>query len=122
MLQRGHNNMIFSILGADGDRKLLHSEIKEKLIDYNNNILLETSFQRQAQISQLLPDIPQIISKEKNTALMQSISFQEVEMIVMGSPKSKAPSPNGFTFDFYQTCCPFMGKEIYELVEESRQT
>ena len=36
--------------------------------------------------------------------------------------KGKAPGPDGFTIDFFQSCCDLVREELWELVEESRRT
>lgn len=39
MLQRCHNNQIFSILGAYGDRRIVHHDIEKELMGYYQGIL-----------------------------------------------------------------------------------
>lgn len=39
----------------------------------------------------------------------------------MDMPQNKAPRLYGFTCDFYKACWNFLGHEIYEVMEESRQ-
>eukprot|EP00253_Pinus_taeda_P023411 PITA_23411 len=51
---------------------------------------------------------------------MRAASLDEVEEVVMSMNKGTAPGPDGFTVDFYQAGWHFMGKEIMELIEESR--
>lgn len=86
------------------------------MIKYNHGILSEALTNRQDHINQILQGIPRLMTEEKNLALMQPISLQEVELVVMGMPKNKAPEPDGFTTDFHQACWSFLGQEIYEIV------
>eukprot|EP00253_Pinus_taeda_P032662 PITA_32662 len=51
---------------------------------------------------------------------MRATSLDEVEEVVLSMKKGTAPGPDGFTVDFYQAGWHFMGKEIQELIEESR--
>ena len=46
--------------------------------------------------------------------------MEDVEEIVMNMSKNKAPGPDGYTVEFYQTGWHFLGKEILEAIEESR--
>lgn len=65
--------------------------------------------------------IPQKVTQEHNLALMRAITLEEVEKIVKGMKKNKAPGLDGFTAEFFQATWSFMGKDILEVVEESRQ-
>lgn len=40
-----------------------------------------------------------LVSKEKNEALMQEISFKEVEKVVVSMLRNKSPSPNRLTLE-----------------------
>lgn len=52
---------------------------------------------------------------------MRVATLEEVEEIVNGMQKNKAPCLDGFTTEFYQTAWKFMGREILEVVEESHR-
>lgn len=47
--------------------------------------------------------------------------MEEVEEIVKGMKKNKAPGPDGFTAEFYQTGWKFLGQDILDVVEESQR-
>eukprot|EP00253_Pinus_taeda_P031697 PITA_31697 len=49
---------------------------------------------------------------------MRSVSYEEV---VKEMPSNKYPGPNGFTLEFFKACWSFLGPEIVDLVEDSRQ-
>jgi hypothetical protein len=46
-------------------------------------------------------DIPQV-SEEENEVLTTPLSEEEVKMAVFDMEHNKAPSPDGFSADFYQ--------------------
>jgi len=47
---------------------------------------------------------------------MRELTLQDVEEVVMSTPKNKAPKPNGFTTNFFEAYWPFQGPKILELV------
>ena len=54
--------------------------------------------------------------------LMKPIESEEVEEAVMQMKKGKAPEPNRFMVDFFQSYWDPLKEEITEVVEESRWT
>eukprot|EP00253_Pinus_taeda_P022615 PITA_22615 len=61
------------------------------------------------------------ITREQNLALMRAATLEEVEEIVKGMKKNKAPSPDGFMAELYQAGWDFLGQDILDVVEESRR-
>jgi hypothetical protein len=53
---------------------------------------------------------------------MGQASIEEVERMIMEMKKGKALGPDGFTTDFFQKCWKIIGKDIWEVVEESRSS
>lgn len=53
-------------------------------------------------------------------ALLRVITEKEIEETVKTMAKNKAPSPDGFTAEFFQAIWSFMKKDIVNAVEESR--
>lgn len=51
---------------------------------------------------------------------MRAVSMEDVEEVVKGMAKNKAPSLDGFTVYFFQVAWNFIGRNIWEVVEESR--
>jgi len=51
---------------------------------------------------------------------MRPITQEEVDQATKSMPPGKAPSPDGFTTDFFQHCWDIVRKEVWEVVEESR--
>jgi len=50
---------------------------------------------------------------------MGPTSLKEVERTVMEMKMGKSLSPEGFTTEFFQKCWKIIGKDIWEVVEES---
>eukprot|EP00253_Pinus_taeda_P016827 PITA_16827 len=51
---------------------------------------------------------------------MRAANLEEIEEIVKSMKKGTAPGPDGFTIEFFQAGWHFLGREILELIEESR--
>jgi hypothetical protein len=51
---------------------------------------------------------------------MREVTLSEVEEMVKEMSQGKAPGPDGFTIDFFQTCWSIIGKYLWEAVEEAR--
>lgn len=62
------------------------------------------------------------MSRDQNLALLREITKFEVEEAIKGLCENKAPSPDGFTAEFFQETWSFMGNDIVEIAEESRRT
>ena len=45
--------------------------------------------------------IPSIITQEMNDYLMRLISLEELDKVVFGMPKGKAPSPDGYPVELF---------------------
>eukprot|EP00253_Pinus_taeda_P033781 PITA_33781 len=71
-------------------------------------------------IQEIFSAIPRLVTEDQNKALMRAATLEEIEEIVKAMKKGTAPGPDGFTVDFFQAGWYFLGKEILELVEESR--
>lgn len=67
--------MNFTLLGTNGDQKLLQLDIEHKLVDYNHHILSKPSFNVQSHINKIPKSILRVISKEQNLALIRLVSF-----------------------------------------------
>jgi hypothetical protein len=50
---------------------------------------------------------------------MRQITQEEVDQVAKAMPAGKAPSPDGFTTDFFHHCWDIVRKDVWEVVEES---
>eukprot|EP00253_Pinus_taeda_P008610 PITA_08610 len=120
MVHHRQRNRIFSIKNENGERIVEQEGIERLLMDYHKGILTEHQLDRSEAIRQICRVIPRMVTEDENKALMRAASLDEVEEVVMSMKKGTAPGPDGFTVDFYQAGWHFLGKEILDLVEESR--
>lgn len=63
--------------------------------------------------------MPPLIFEEKNTLLLKSVYFQEVEYIVMDMYKGKATCSNGFIVEFYKIFWTILVQDIWQVVDDS---
>eukprot|EP00253_Pinus_taeda_P035962 PITA_35962 len=120
MVHHRQRNIIFSIKNENGERIVEQEGIERVLMDYHKGILTKPQVDRSEAIRQICRVIPRMVTEDQNKALMRAASLDEVEEVVMSMKKGTAPGPDGFTVDFYQAGWHFLGKEILDLVEESR--
>ena len=90
------------------------------LIQHFKGILTEPQSNRHEEIANIKQFIPKKVSKDQNLALLWVIMEKEVEEVIKTMAKNKAPSPDGFTAEFFQATWQFMKKDIVNAIEESR--
>ena len=54
--------------------------------------------------SDFLSNIPCMVSEEENDELMNPFLEQEIIVVIWSMEMDKAPSPDGFSFNFYRVC------------------
>eukprot|EP00253_Pinus_taeda_P026164 PITA_26164 len=120
MIKHRQRNKILSIKDKNGNRVVEQAEIEQVLIDHHKGILSEPQAHRMQAIQEICSAIPRLVTEDQNKALMRAVTLEEIEETVKAMKKGTAPGPDGFTVDFFQAGWHFLGKEILELVEESR--
>ena len=97
-------------------------ESETTLNSYFAKLLQEPEEDREEAQREVFRYIPKLITDEHNHILGKSIELTEVEMTVKQMEKDKAPSPDGFTMNFFHACWDWLKVKIWALVEESRKT
>eukprot|EP00253_Pinus_taeda_P024197 PITA_24197 len=120
MIKHRQRNMILSIKDKNGNRVVEQAEIEQFLMDHHKEILREPQADRMHAIQEICSAIPCLVTEDQNKVLMRAATLEEIEETVKAMKKGTAPGPDGFTVDFFQAGWHFPGKEILELVEESR--
>ena len=119
MIQRRQRNRIFSIKDEARTRVTQHEEIEQVLVKHFKELLTEPNVDRGEAIERICKEIWSRFTREKNQALMRAATLEEVEEVVKGMKKNKAPGPDGFTVEFYEAGWDFLGQDILDVVEES---
>eukprot|EP00253_Pinus_taeda_P027077 PITA_27077 len=120
MIKHRQGNRILSIKNKNGERVVEQTEIEQVLMEHHKEILAEPQVDRMRAIQEICSAIPSLVTEDQNKALMRAVTLEELEEVVKAMKKGTAPRPDGFTVFFYQAGWHFMGKEILDLVEESR--
>eukprot|EP00253_Pinus_taeda_P001856 PITA_01856 len=120
MVQHRQRNRIFSIKNQEGQRVLQHEEIEKVLVNHFKDILREPQANRSDAIAKISREIPNVVTRDQNLALMRKITMEEVEDIVRNMKRNKAPGPDGYTVEFFQAGWKFLAAEVLEVVEEAR--
>eukprot|EP00253_Pinus_taeda_P026524 PITA_26524 len=119
-VQRRMHNLISHIQNEQGERVESHEGIEENFLNYFKEVHQELNINRLPAIEKILLHIPRLISPEHNNLLLQPIQLHEVDMAVRNLKSGKAPSPDGFTSDFFHHFWDLIQIEVWQLVEESR--
>ena len=89
------------------------------LVDHFHTILSEPSSDRSGAIQRITRNIPQLVSRDQNLALMRATTLKEVEEVSKGMAKNKPLGLDAFMVELFQEAWPFLGKDILDVVEES---
>eukprot|EP00253_Pinus_taeda_P035189 PITA_35189 len=103
----------------EGKRVLQHEEIEKVLVNHFKDILREPQTNRSDAIAKISREIPNVVTRDQNLALMRKITMEEVEDIVRNMKRNKAPGPDGYTVEFFQAGWKFLAAEVLEVVEEA---
>eukprot|EP00253_Pinus_taeda_P009398 PITA_09398 len=120
MVQHRQRNRIFSIKNQEGQQVVQHEEIETVLVNHFKAIMTETHMDRTEAIAKIGGEIPNLITRDQNLALMRKITRKELEDIVRNMKRNKAPGPDGFTVEFFQAGWNFLASDVLEVVEEAR--
>jgi len=71
--------------------------MEQVLVEYHRDVLTEPRVNRDEAIGRICNEIPKMVTEDQNKALMRAATLEEVEEIVKGMKKNKAPGPDGFT-------------------------
>eukprot|EP00253_Pinus_taeda_P008302 PITA_08302 len=72
------------------------------------------------QNDSLLDVVPNLITPKMNQILERKIMHKETKEALFGMDPDKAPSPNGFTPRFLQTCWQIIEKEFLKMIQNSQ--
>eukprot|EP00253_Pinus_taeda_P003560 PITA_03560 len=120
MIQHRQRNRIFSIKNKEGQRITQHEEMEQDLVNHFRSLLTKPQRNRTEAIGRISKEIPKLVTRDQNLALMRGATLEEVEETMKGLKRNKAPGPDGYTAEFYQACWHFLGEDILAVVEEAR--
>jgi hypothetical protein len=101
MIHRCLINRIMKLDDSQGNTLLTHQEIMHELTDFYMDLLSEPNMDHTSTIERVTKNIPTIITREHNEALMTPVTQAELDQDIQELPTGKAPGPDGFTTDFF---------------------
>lgn len=87
MVQHRQHNQIYALKDMEGNRGVQHEEMEELLVNHFKDLLTEPPEDFSEAIQRITRNIPQLVSKDHNLALMHAVTLEEVEEIVKGMQK-----------------------------------
>lgn len=84
MIQHHQRNRIFSIKNTRGQRITQHKEMEQELVGHFKGILTKPQRNIIEAIDRISNEIPKMITRDQNLALMRAATLEEVEEIVKG--------------------------------------
>jgi len=72
--------------------------------------------------SDLLDNIPSVITQRMNESLEAKVTKDEVKKALFDMDPDKAPGPDGFSARFLQACWPIVEKDLLKMVQKSQNT
>lgn len=95
-------------------------DISNEVVHYFASLFTEES-QGLVTEAQILSYIPSLVSLEMIEHLMSAISLEELEKTVFQMKKGKAPSPDGFSIEFFQEFWEIIKLDLLAVVQESQR-
>eukprot|EP00253_Pinus_taeda_P023364 PITA_23364 len=121
-LDHRSRNRILELKNNTGEILKSHNDISALLSDHFKSIAQEPPINREEAIKELTAAIPKTITSDQNLALCREVSLEEVEEAIRSMPNDKAPGPDGFTINFYKACWSIVKQDVWEVVEDSRNS
>ena len=92
MIQHRQHNRIFSLVDQEGNHLTQKEYMENLLVQRIQNLLTKPNIERTENINRITQHIPQLVSRDQNLALLREITKSEVEDVIKGLAKNKAPS------------------------------
>jgi len=102
-----------------GNQLSSFEEIKLAAHDHFKEIYTETSLEMDFSRSDILKNIPQLVSEQSNRKLLRPITLEEVKSVVESMNPDKAPGPDGFTARFLTSCWSIIHPDLFRMVKKS---
>jgi len=121
MAKRAHKK-ILKIRDRDGIERESHKDIEIALVNHFSGIAQEPNQERTKAIQRITQHIPRLVIEEQNNNLNKPIAEEEIDQALQEMPNGKAPSPDGFTMEFFKSCWEVVNHDVYRVVEDSRRS
>ena len=99
---RRSGNSITSLVSTSGDQLFSKEAISLEAKRYFSQLFSKEEPGSLVETRAILDCIPQLVSDSMNRDLLRPIVLEELEKVVFGMKKGKAPGPDGFPIEFFQ--------------------
>lgn len=103
-----------------GNQLSAFDEIKKAAHDHFQETYTENSPGMDFSHSDILDNIPPLVSDQSNHLLLHPVTLEEVKSAVDSMSPDKAPGPDGFTARFLTSCWPLIHSDLFRLVKKSQ--
>lgn len=101
MKARRNKCFISFLVNSEGISISAQHALSREAHQFYSNLFTEDSLPTEADENRVLACIPSLISNELNASLIRSVTLSEVEEVVFGMNKGKAPGRDGFPVEFF---------------------
>lgn len=115
-------NRIAKINTGEGTTTKDPGKISEVLTNFYYSLLNSLEASDLNTQKEMLKAIPKLITEADNKILNNKLSLEEVRVAVFQLHPDKAPGPDGFQAGFFQKCWHFVGVEVWQVVEATRNS
>ena len=109
------------MISPEGFHLSSNVDISRAALNYFSNLFSKEDLDARAKEREILDCIPHLVSAEINEDLLHPIMLSKVEKVVFNMKKGKAPSPDGFSFEFFQELWEIIKLDLLEVVQESHR-
>lgn len=113
---RRHGSILNSLTTAEGILLSSHREIALEATRFFGSLFSKDSNLARVEEDLVLDCIPSLVTPEMNEALIKPITLAEIELVVFGMKKGKAPGPDGFPIEFFQAFWEIVKMDLFEVV------
>eukprot|EP00253_Pinus_taeda_P028806 PITA_28806 len=110
-------NHISEITTTEGQICKVFSQIKEAIERHFSHLYTAGNHANEEETTDLLSNIPLLVSPEDNSVLINPIIEEEVSKVIWSMDPDKAPGPDGFTIHFYKTCWDIIKAELLKMIK-----
>jgi hypothetical protein len=110
-------NHISEITTNDGKLCKGIDQIKDVVVSHFHQLYSKENDDNEEGNKEFLKNIPALVTKEDNTALLSPTNEEEISKIIWSMDPDKAPGPDGFTIHFYRICWNIIKSDLIRMIK-----
>jgi hypothetical protein len=114
---RRKKNTVTSITSNTGQQLDTFDQVKEEAFHHFNNLYQQPSSEEtNADVLDMLANIPSVVSEHENNQLVKDITEEEIAKAVWSMDPDKAPGPDGFPIIFYRSFWDIIKRDLKKML------